>query len=191
MPQRKHKILNRNTAETAKSFSAVKHAAKGVPPLPFATAEDKIKYIPPPPKTPLDDLFNLIYDKCVWGYRFTDNYYGMPWIEKKDIEDKGNGIYVIHFRSPVEYAHESCFGSMAKEVCTSLNCKLHVFHKIKKEVYFGKIQLEYEDYVWVIQLGELDTNTTECLEPSAAKDFRESEEVDLTARMLECLENFV
>ena len=176
MPRRSPKILDRDTAETAKSVSAEQYASQRFSPLPFATEEERRNYVPPPPPTPLDEFYNLIYAKCVKGYRFTDNYYGIPWIEKGDIEDKGNGLYVLRFISPVEYAKEGYFGRVAQEVCQALHCDVHVFHKTKEDVYFGKIRMSYEDYVWVVQVGELDAAAREDGKPKVNEECQEEEE---------------
>lgn len=176
MAQRKPRILTQDTERATRAISAKKKSRKGTSSLPFATEEEKRNYVPPAPPTPLDKFYNLIYDRCVWGYRFTDNYYGIPWIEKSNIEDKGNGIYVIRFRSPVEYASEGRFGAVAKEVCEALRCRLHVFHKTKQDVYFENIKLDYEDYVWVIQPGELDGEGSEENESQEEVVMAEDEE---------------
>ena len=112
------------------------------PPLP--------PYEPPPPKTEADRLYDLIYTKSVEGYRFTDNEYGIPWIERGDIEERNGGVYIIRFRCPTDRVHKVYFGSMADDVCRELNCSVHFIHKTKWE--YG---LPFEDCVWIIQKDEL------------------------------------
>ena len=105
---------------------------------------------PPPPKTEADRLYDLIYTKSVEGYRFTDNEYGIPWIERGDIEERNGGVYIIRFRCPTDRVHDVYFGGMATDVCKELNCSVHFIHKTKWE--YG---LPFEDCVWIIQKDEL------------------------------------
>lgn len=107
-------------------------------------------YVPPPPPTETDKLYALIYAKSVEGYRFTDNEFGIPWIERNDIEEKSGGVYVIRFRCPTDRVHDVYFGGMAEAVCKELNCAVHFIHKTKWE--YG---LPFEDCVWIIQKDEL------------------------------------
>ena len=107
-------------------------------------------YVPPPPKTDADLLYDLIYNKSVIGYRFTDDEFGIPWIDRGDIEEKGGGVYVIRFRCPLDKVQDLYFGAMAKEVCEELNCCVHFIHATKRE--YG---LPFEDCIWVIQKDEL------------------------------------
>lgn len=124
----------------------------------------------PKPKTEVDKLFDLIYDRCVYGYRFTDDYYGIPWIEKSDIEDKGDGLFVIRFRCPTEKTHHVFFGVMAEDVCNALNCSLHFIHETRWECYSEDNKLPYEECVWVIQKDELTR--------SEKGEFKEEEDDD-------------
>ena len=126
------RAVERGAAE-AKPFS---------PPLP--------PYVPPPPPTEIDKLYALIYEKSVEGYRFTDNEYGIPWIDKTDIEEKSGGVYIIRFRCPTERVHDVYFGGMAADVCKELKCSVHFIHKTKWE--YG---LPFEDCVWILQKDEL------------------------------------
>ena len=105
---------------------------------------------PPPPKTEADRLYDLIYTKSVEGYRFTDNEYGIPWIERGDIEERNGWVYIIRFRCPTDRVHDVYFGGMATDVCKELNCSIHFIHKTKWE--YG---LPFEDCVWVLQKDEL------------------------------------
>ena len=121
-------------------------------PVPSALASRRV-YVPKE-KTPAEKLYDIIYDESVWGYRFTDTFYGIPWIELSDIEDKGNGLFVIRFRCPPEYMHKIHFGEVAEDVCERVRSGMHFFHQTREEVYSEKAKLPYEDCVWVIQENE-------------------------------------
>ena len=168
------KILNGSTVDAAKSACAVNSCVEWWKPLDLSEYAERCG-CHKKQRTNVDDLYDTIRDKCTVGYRFTDNYCGIPWIERSDIEDKGNGIYVVRFRSPVEYSKDLFFGRMSRDVCEALNCNLHVLHKTKHDLYFGKIGQEYEEYVWVLQPGELDTVESE---ETAREDERQSDDVD-------------
>ena len=102
-------------------------------------------------KTKRERVYDVIDKACCWGYRFTDNYYGLPFIELNDLEEKENGIYVIRFRCKPRYLHHVYFGSMAEDVCKTLRSGMRFIHEFKKE--WG---LPYEECVWVLQIGEQD-----------------------------------
>lgn len=105
-------------------------------------------------KTKIEKLYEVISSACVKGYHFADNYYGLPFIEPTDIEEKEENIYVIRFRCAPKYLHQVYFGRMSEEVCKTLESKLHFFHEYKTE--WG---LPYEECVWVIQLGDASPET--------------------------------
>ena len=128
--------------------------------------------IPSPPKTEADKLYDLIYRNSIIGYRFADNEFGIPWIERSDIEEKGVGVYVIRFRCPPDRVHEVYFGGMARDVCKELNCCLHFIHETRYE--FG---LSYEDCIWIVQKNEL-----------LQSDEAESKEDDIEYRRIDSLE---
>lgn len=98
-------------------------------------------------------MYDMIYDKAVVGYCFTDNEFGIPWIERSDIEDRGEGIFVLRFRCPPDRVSDAYFGIMADAVCSEMNCALHFVHMTKTE--YG---LPFEDCVWILQENELDIN---------------------------------
>ena len=102
-------------------------------------------------KTIKEKIYDIIYTASRQGYRFTDPYYGMPFIELEDIEEKENGIFVIRFRCEPQYLHHFYFGSMAEDVCKTLRSGMHFIHEYKTE--WG---LPYEECVWVLQVGEQD-----------------------------------
>lgn len=162
MARRKPKILSRKVADDAlwnkpKASSVV---------LPFTL----------PPKTDIDNLYDIIFNESVKGYRFTDEEYGEPWIDKNDIEEKNGGIFVIRFRCPLQMMKNCHFVEMAHDVCMIMKCDLHFIHDTKHE--YG---IPFEDCVWVIQKGELES--VETLEDST------DEEID--SRIEDALENFV
>ena len=102
-------------------------------------------------KTTREKVYEVISKECCRGYRFTDNYYGLPFIEQNDLEEKENGIYVVRFRCEPIYLHHVYFGRMAEDVCKTLRSGLHFVHEFKTE--WG---LPYEECVWVLQIGEKD-----------------------------------
>lgn len=135
MPRRKPRIISREV-----DGSAVRH-------IPVASALHPYE---PPPKTETDNLYDLIFTESVKGYRFTDEEFGEPWISRSDIEERGEGLYVIRFRCPPHMIHEVHFGSMAADVCKALNCEVHLVHHIKMEH-----RIPFEECVWVIQKNEI------------------------------------
>ena len=102
-------------------------------------------------KTKRERVYKVIEDACCRGYRFTDGYYGLPFIELKDLEGKENGVYVIRFRCEPRYLHHVYFGSMAEDVCKTLRSGMHFIHEFKTE--WGR---PYEECVWALQIGEQD-----------------------------------
>ena len=46
----------------------------------------------------IDRIYRIIEDECCRGYVLTDTECGLPYIEKKDIEDRGSGIWYLRFR---------------------------------------------------------------------------------------------
>lgn len=155
MPRLKHRIISRGVES-----AIAKSRPLSVPPS---------DYVPPPPKTEADLLYDLIYNKSVMGYRFTDDELGIPWIDRGDIEEKGGGVFVIRFRCPTDRVQDLYFGWMAESVCKELNCSVHFIHKTKWE--YG---LPFEDCVWIIQRDELiHTN-----EPEEDDDYDSGDSFD-------------
>ncbi|MBO6031880.1 MAG: hypothetical protein J6Q22_10605 [Prevotella sp.] len=134
---------------------------------------------PRPQKTDADRLYDLIHEKSVIGYRFTDNEYGIPWIERGDIEYKGDNIYVIRFRCPVDSMHDLYFGRMAEDVCHELKSRIYLIHNTKSE--YG---IMFEDCIWVIQKDELlhsdETAEDEDYDGGDSIDSQEEIEGELT-----------
>lgn len=161
MVRRKPRIISRGVEDEAARTK------------PFAPPP--LLYIPPPPPTEVDKLYALIYEKSVAGYRFTDNEYGIPWIERNDIEEKGGGVFIIRFRCPIDMVHDVYFGGMAEAVCKELNCAVHFIHKTKWE--YG---LPFEECIWIIQKDELSQiDDSEAEEENDSEDsFDSLEEID-------------
>lgn len=103
----------------------------------------------PPPQSPAEKLYDLIYAKAVEGYCFTDSIYGIPWIRREDVAEVSPGVFVARFRCPPEKAHDAYFGRMAKAVCEAVGSKLHYVHATRKE--YG---IPYEEFAWAISFGE-------------------------------------
>lgn len=122
-----------------------KNSAKKAP-----RAKEEPLYVPRE-KTKRERVFDVIYDACRWGYRFTDTEYGIPLIELGDIEETGEGIYVVRFRCEPHYVKAAYFGQMAEDVCAALRSGMHFLYEIKRE--WG---IPYAECAWVLQLGEQD-----------------------------------
>lgn len=146
MPRKRIKIISRKTERAAK------HSVPYTPDLPdYNLSLDDVKRqvplsLPENNETATDRIFRLIHESSCKGYCFTEPDTGIPWIRYDDIEDKGNGLFVIRFRCPTQYLHESHFGSMSNAVCNELNSDLNFFHTTKQE--YG---IKFEDCVWVLQ----------------------------------------
>lgn len=107
----------------------------------------KEPYIPPI-KTEVDKLYDLIDERSCYGYRFCENEYSLPWIRKEDIEDRGDGLFVIRFRCPVFFERYG-MKQVIREVCEKVGSDEHFIYKKSKE--YG---LEFIEAVWVLQQGE-------------------------------------
>ena len=150
---------------------------------PRGIEDNPLANFPEFPPAPLPDerdaIYDIIYQQSVKLYRFTDNEYGIPWIEKKDIEIVDGGVYVIRFRCPVEKLGAIFFKAMAKDVCTLTNNDMHFFHEIKKEY-----NIPYAECVWVLSPKEEDKEIEE-------EYIDESTVEEIDARYEEALEQFV
>lgn len=110
-------------------------------------------YVPkpyiPPVKTEVDVLYDLIDERSCRGYRFCESYVTLPYIHKEDIEDRGNGLFVVRFRCPVE---NEFYGmpDVVKEVCERIGSGEHFVYEKKEE--FG---LPFIEAAWVLQRGEI------------------------------------
>lgn len=184
MARRKPRIICKSVESRA-----VKH-------IPAASA---LPTYSPPPKTEADKLYDLIYEKSVEGYCFADDEFGMPWIDRGDIEEHGGKVYVIRFRCPANRAHHAFFGRMAEKVCEEMNCRLHFIHSTKWEN-----KLPFEDCIWIIQKDELDQGEEEDEDnpDDGSTDLAEFEEIEgeiedestaeeIDARIEKTLEEFV
>ena len=198
MPRKRNRIISRDTARAAKS------SVPYTPQLPyFDLSVDDIKRqiplsLPKDKETDTDRVFRIIYELAIRGYCFTEPETGTPWIRYDDIEDKGNGLFVIRFRCPTQHLHEAHFGLMANSVCNELNSDLNFFHTKKQE--YG---IPFEDCVWVLQKDskkdnqevptqkELDQDPFETLEEFPDDFNDESTAEEIQARFDEAIENFL
>lgn len=191
--RRKPRLISRAVAaDTAKKRTEVRY----LPP-------SLVPYVPKP-KTALERVYDLIDDACSFCWRFADSN-GRPWIGKEDIEEKGNGIYVVRFRCPLSAAYQHiAFEKIASEVCQKLRSSLRYVFKIGEEQYTKDIKLSYEEIAWVICEGEMDSKEADediedngcesCIDlqeeiDGELTDESTAEEVDF--RIDESLENFV
>lgn len=116
-----------------------------------ASKEDSIpveSYVPPV-KTEVDLLYEIIDERCCYGYRLCENEVALPWIRKEDIEDKGDGLFVIRFRCPVE-SEKYGLPQVVKDVCERVGSKEHLIYEKKEE--YG---LPFIEAAWVLQRGEV------------------------------------
>ena len=193
MPRRKrNRIISKATARAAKSTVPV------APTLPnLDLDEEHVKRQMPisirkENETETDCLFRLIYEKSRMCYCFTDLTSGIPWIRHEDIEDKGNGLFVIRFRCLTHYMHQIYFGCMADSVCNELNSSLNIFHTTKTAN-----GIPFEDCVWVLQRDskekeeEQEQDAFNSLEefPDNFKDQSTAEEIE--ARFEEAIEKLL
>lgn len=152
--------------EIANAVSAWRHKHKtgGVPTYvqPVFVAKEK---------SPADKIYDLISDMCCKGYRFTDSECGIPLIDREDVEDKGEGLYVVRFRCSVDQMRcRQQFDAVAKDVCRETKSGFHFYHKSMEEVYFNKIRLPYEECAWIIQVGELEEEKAKLEQPEQEEE---------------------
>ena len=133
--------------------------------------------------TATDRLFRIIYENSSRGYCFTEPSSGIPWIQHKDIEDRGDGLFVIRFRCPPNQINDVFFWEMANNVLKDMNSIPRFFHETKEEN-----GIPYEECVWVIQEGD-GLTTKEEEEPEIGEC--ESTEEGLADRFDEAMANFV
>lgn len=89
------------------------------------------------------------------GYRFTDNEFGIPWLRPEEIEDKGEGIFVIRFRCPEASVYGHRHLDAVEEVCAAVKSECRFFVSHKQEV-IGKVSLPYAECFWILNCGELE-----------------------------------
>ena len=191
MATRKPRIISRTVElETVKKRTEAHHLPSSSNP-----------YIPKE-KTELEKIYDIIDNACSDCWRFTDSD-GRPWIDKDDIESKGNGIYLVRFRCPIESMNTRvAFNKVVEKVCVELRSEVRYFCKTREERYTEGIRLFYEDCVWVINVGELDEqelideteNCESCIDAQEEivgelTDESTAEEID--ERIGDALENFV
>ena len=150
---------------------------------PRGIEDNPLANFPEFPPAPLPDerdaIYDIIYQQSVKLYRFTDTEYGIPWIDRGDIEIQGGGIIVIRFRCPINHVRDGYFGDMAKDVCALTNNDMHFFHEIKKE-----FNIPYAECVWVLNPKEGNREIED-------EYIDESTVEEIDARYEEALEQFV
>lgn len=161
--------------------AAVREREKAGTPRPFSEP-----IAPPKPKTRAEEVYDLIDEACSYCWRFTDAE-GRPWIQKEDVEDKGNGLFLVRFRcSVLAMVCTTQFERMAREVCKRLCAKLRYAFVQREERYIGDIKASYDECIWVIQEGEVDAKPQEEVE-----EEDEAPAVDIGERFDEVMANFV
>ena len=188
MPKRSPRIISKAVGERA----AKKRTEIANPPA------SPILFVPKP-KTRIDEVYALIEEAS--NLCFTDED-GRPWIERDNIEDKGDGIYVVRFRCPQEalYTRVS-LNRLVEKVCKELKSEVRYFCSLREIQYTLFVKQRFYECAWIIKEGELDgevdwedNNCESCIDTQEEiegelTDESTAEEVD--ERMEECLENFV
>lgn len=198
MPRKKSKIISRETELKAKASVPYTNT---LPKLGLSIDDVKRQIpieLPKGNETDTDRVFRLIYEKSREGYCFTEPYSGIPWIRYEDIEDKGNGLFIIRFRCPTQFLHDVHFGKIYSSICSELNSELNFFHTTKYEY-----RIPYEDCVWVLQKnGRKDSQFSQVPEDKVEGPFdyleefpddfkNESTTEELLERLKEAIENFL
>lgn len=192
MPKRKPRIISRAVVE-----KAVKQRTK------VTISPSSLELYIPKPKTRVDEIYDLIEDACnPW---FTDEE-SIPWIGREDIEDKGDGIYVIRFRCPFEvlFYNRVPLDKVVEKVCSELKSEIRYFCKDREVQYVEGTWQRYYDCVWVIWDGELadkdedidweDNNCESCIDTQEEIEGEltdESTADEVEERIERSLENFV
>jgi len=145
MARKSKRLVSRGTA------CSVKNCTPSVPTIQLELFPDDIKKVMPiniqaEKENKTDRLFRIIYDSSTRGYSFTEPSTGIPWIRYEDIDDRGDGVFVIKFRCPQNHINEVHFWEMANRVLNEMHSKPMLFHEKKEEN-----GIPYEDCVWVIQ----------------------------------------
>lgn len=180
MPRKSKRLVSRDTA------SAIKSCTPSVHTIQLELFADDIKKVMPitvssEKETATDRIFRIIYDNSTRGYSFTEPSSGIPWIRHEDIEDRGDGIFVIKFRCPQNYINGVHFWYMANRVLDSMKSKPRLFHETKTEN-----GISYEDCIWVIQEGDSEKESD--AEEQTLKERTEESTID---EFDEALSNFV
>ena len=162
MPKRKPRIVSRAVAEKA----ARKRTVVGNPP---SSSEP----YGPKPKTKIEEIYDLIEAECSNGWWFADED-GRPWIEKGNIEEKGDNLYVVRFRCSVAAMHTPiAFNRVVERVCNQLKSGIRYFYRVCEERYTKNIALRYGDCAWIIYAGELEAGEDEDLDRDGFYDLEE------------------
>ena len=180
MARKARRLVSRGTA------CSVKNCTPSVPNIQLELFADDIKKVMPitvtsEKETATDRLFRIIYDNSTRGYSFTEPSSGIPWIRHEDIEDRGDGIFVIKFRCPQNYINGVHFWYMANRVLYSMKSKPHLFHETKTEN-----GISYEECIWVIHEGDREKESD--AEEQTVQEQTEESNID---EFEEALSNFV
>lgn len=175
MAKRKPRIISRAVEELAT------RVVVGAAPL-----QDLGPRESPKPKTRAEEIYDLIDDACSYCWRFTDAE-GRPWIQKEDVEDRGNGLFVVRFRcSVLAMVCTTNFERMAAEVCSRLKAKVRYAFEQREERYIGNVKTWYDECIWVIQ-----ENETEEREEEETEGEGEITAEEIGERFDEVMANFV
>lgn len=193
MPRRKHRIISKAVVEDA----AKKRTEVAIQP------SSCVLYIPNP-KTRADEIYNLIEDACRLCFEDED---GVPWIRREDVEDKGEGIYVVRFRCPLDalLLTRISLNKVVEKVCRELKSEIRYFCGDREVQYVDGIRQRYYDCAWVICEGELlskeeeeedweDNDCESCIDSQEEIEGEltdESTAEEVEERIEESLENFV
>lgn len=96
-----------------------------------------------------NEIYNVIYDASVKGYHLADSTYGLPWIERSDVEAMGEGLFVVRFRCPVERTHDVFFGAVDRDVRNALGAETFFAEELKREN-----GIPFAECVWVINVPD-------------------------------------
>lgn len=97
-----------------------------------------------------DELYRIVESQCSWGYRLTDHYYGLAYIERKDLTEPEPGIFVFRFRLPWDVDMHG-FDSVVKDVCNTTGSKRRTIVEQKTE--YG---IPFYECAWVIVVGDAE-----------------------------------
>ena len=190
MPKKKHRIISRAVAA-----KAANHRGKDAQP----------QYEPCilPPKTHTDEVYELIERACTEDWHFTDED-GRMWIRREDVEDRGDGIFIVRFRCSLAALQNTVvLNKRVERVCAELHSEVRYICGMREKWYLGKIRQVYYECVWIISEGELAAAEPEGWEDNSCEsciDTQEEIEGELTdestveeieERIEKGLENFV
>lgn len=180
MPRKTKRLVSRGTA------CSVKNCTPSDTTIQLELFPDDIKKVMPiniqsEKETATDRIFRIIYDSSTRGYSFTEPSTGIPWIRYEDIDDRGDGIFVIKFRCPQNHINGVHFWDMANRVLDAMKSKPRLFHETKTEN-----GISYEECIWVIQEGDSEKESD--AEEQTVQERTEESTID---EFEEALSNFV